>query len=1287
MKKVFFLLRGCSAITRWSLISFTWLLLADDLSAQKIPISVNHVTGTPVVTIPLYEIKSGGISVPITLVHSGQGVKADDVEQTAGMNFMLQAGGSISREVRGLPDDYNQGGITGWLHNSNGTSIENFQIANDGNATTIIDETQDINYIETNFPVLSDTEPDIFYVSAPGLSCRLVFDKDQVLRTIPYQDVQVTYNSTGTQGITSFTIVNDQGVQYQFDMKETVIRTTVSDNPGAIQYFKNDFIRYQNGISYAGEWKLTTITDASGNFIDFLYVDAFNRDSNDSLHTIHGGAGGTHTRQLQYQIKEKQTHTVPGMMIYGNRSIPATTWQRASFHYRRNDSTAMRLIDSIALPGQALHFGYRMANGEIAYNRRFLSSVQHTGINCANPTTIRFEYFGTTGGNIIIADSISKQVDYWGYYNASGSTALNPLTYVNPSNPLLDRYRGMLTGGNPAYTVTLNGASRTTNSAVVINGALRKISYPDGGTAEFAYEPNDYYDAVAGMVVQGGGIRIKEIKEADDVDTANNQVRTFTYKDPATGLSSGKPIAMPLYAFTTPSASGGTLSDRWSYSTIRFERNQSVDDNSILYSYVKESRPGAGSTLYEFTNPAMDGDASAIPDWVPTPVYYARRNASTYMGLVTNSKDTYPFPPSINYDFERGLLKKLTNYNEDNEVVRESVFTYQRTGAPMVTSALKFENNESLLSYAKYKIYTSAGNLLTEETQNLYDPASGQVQTSTVRYSYTGTSHKLPTKVETTNSDGTVTQNHIKYTKDYTVPSGADPRAGAIKQLQLLNINVPVEQYTQVTSNGIVKTTAASLVTFAAFNTSGTVRYRPAQELTLASAGGLSDFRPSSIIAGTWTQDGRFVLKNTYTSYDDRGFPLITENPQRQRKTILTDGKSQQPVAVFTNAELAEIAFNDFDSDLRPGPGFEKADETYTYSTDFRTGGRSLSLAAASILRKTITKSPQADDYIFSVWIKAAQAANLTVSIVGTGQSYTMPYSGTGWKYYELTIPVGNVPSVFTLEFQSSKAVLLDDVLLYPGSAEVHTTAYGTEMFLKTAETNTNGRSSYYSYDDYGRLLYVYDQDRNIIQRNTYIEKEHYGQFDAMKLGGNGSVYTQEPVSFQTSTYCIARNDGSRYIWNFGDGTAVDTTDTGSSPAHAYLLAGSFTVTLRVQSPIFGEKTITKTIQVKPQTIYLKIQSNVSSGYINGIQLYQNDQLKYSIPGTINTPYPILQGNYVVKINYHGHSFFQSIKIHVDGGFSSCSAVPKTSGSINMIGNFTNGSVTVTANPDACGLK
>src|SRR5690606_8889407 len=223
-------------------------------------------------------IKSGSITVPIALVYTGSGVKADDVEQEAGMNFSLHAGGGISREVRGLPDDYNQNGITGWLHNSNGTAIESFQIANDGDRQTDADEIYDVNYIDTNFPVLSDTEPDIFYVNAPGLSCQLVFDNDHVLRTIPYQDVQVTYHSTGTEGITSFTIVDDQGVQYLFDTEETVTRTTVSANPNTIQYFKNDFIRYQNGISYTAEWKLSSITDASENFINFSYTEAIDRD-------------------------------------------------------------------------------------------------------------------------------------------------------------------------------------------------------------------------------------------------------------------------------------------------------------------------------------------------------------------------------------------------------------------------------------------------------------------------------------------------------------------------------------------------------------------------------------------------------------------------------------------------------------------------------------------------------------------------------------------------------------------------------------------------------------------------------------------------------------------------------------------------------------------------------------------------------------------------------------------------------------------------------------------------
>jgi len=145
--------------------------------AQKPNVSVDPVTGTGNVVIPLYTVGSGQVNVPVSLVYTARGVKPKDVEGSAGMGWNVVAGGQISREVRGIPDDImkDNGGnsMLGWMVSVMNGAIAGFHIANNGVCSN---ETTDISYINTYFTYTKDTEPDIFYVNAPGLSCQIVWE-------------------------------------------------------------------------------------------------------------------------------------------------------------------------------------------------------------------------------------------------------------------------------------------------------------------------------------------------------------------------------------------------------------------------------------------------------------------------------------------------------------------------------------------------------------------------------------------------------------------------------------------------------------------------------------------------------------------------------------------------------------------------------------------------------------------------------------------------------------------------------------------------------------------------------------------------------------------------------------------------------------------------------------------------------------------------------------------------------------------------------------------------------
>lgn len=68
-------------------------------------LSVDKFTGTAGVYVPLATVGATGVAVPLGLSYAATGVKVDDRGGEVGVNWVLSGEVSISRQVRGLPDD------------------------------------------------------------------------------------------------------------------------------------------------------------------------------------------------------------------------------------------------------------------------------------------------------------------------------------------------------------------------------------------------------------------------------------------------------------------------------------------------------------------------------------------------------------------------------------------------------------------------------------------------------------------------------------------------------------------------------------------------------------------------------------------------------------------------------------------------------------------------------------------------------------------------------------------------------------------------------------------------------------------------------------------------------------------------------------------------------------------------------------------------------------------------------------------------------------------------------
>ncbi len=83
---------------------------------------VDHSTGVPKIDIPLYTIKSGSLSFPISASYHASGIKVNQDASNIGLGWVLNAGGMVFRNVRDMPDDYSN---VGFLHSGNNIPVFN----------------------------------------------------------------------------------------------------------------------------------------------------------------------------------------------------------------------------------------------------------------------------------------------------------------------------------------------------------------------------------------------------------------------------------------------------------------------------------------------------------------------------------------------------------------------------------------------------------------------------------------------------------------------------------------------------------------------------------------------------------------------------------------------------------------------------------------------------------------------------------------------------------------------------------------------------------------------------------------------------------------------------------------------------------------------------------------------------------------------------------------------------------------------------------------------------------
>jgi len=299
-------------------------------------VPVNLFTGTPDISVPIYNLKYGNISVPINLRYSAAAVKPGQAPGWVGSGWDLESYGMITRQKRGVLDEYYntndmQAGadnyFTYYPFPSNSTKAN----ANFGsyyaNMSTWYNTTQlkndFVNYSNMCSCQGIDVQADEFTFNVMGHSGKFYYEgangwkvaSDENIKidmTDFFSPIEITYgmqdhlqiyqpcnpislavSNYQSRMFGSFTLTMPDGTKYIFGgRKPSTISGYTGTIPDAVEY--NSPRNPTNSATFdltfeIDTWLLKSIIDANGNEIDFSYVNSYPTCNNFYVSNSSGG--------------------------------------------------------------------------------------------------------------------------------------------------------------------------------------------------------------------------------------------------------------------------------------------------------------------------------------------------------------------------------------------------------------------------------------------------------------------------------------------------------------------------------------------------------------------------------------------------------------------------------------------------------------------------------------------------------------------------------------------------------------------------------------------------------------------------------------------------------------------------------------------------------------------------------------------------------------------------------------------------------------------------------------
>ena len=679
--------------------------------AKVVNCPVNLNTGIPDISIPLYQVESGGLSLPITLNYHSGGFKINERSTSVGLGWSLSSDIQITRTINGL-DDFMQSPV-GYIANtkmkassssSNYNSSLDYPLYNSSsNAFDIAAGDVDGMPDKFNYKLLHKSGSFYFQKNSAGDGYTIV--------PVPFDNIKITYNSVDDM----FNIIDTDGTGYLFGglgAKEHSGYGEVTFGDYAITAWKCNqilnsakteeisfaytdkseikFFNSQDRIEYYYNENPCALTQYGSNTeylrssqLNILYPDVTTFESLATIAPLYRFSSPRYTEYFslknqaffhlpdldnQNQVVDKiytvnagspgSVSTSSGLALSqisfrGGKIVFSGTDQLYSIAVQDGNGSEIRTISfsqSYAQPSDLI--GAKSVNGNSFNGTLYLDAIQVK----RNGTV--FEQYSLQYKDKYCFGSHLMGKDAWGYANdrtVDGSGSLSGYNSISvPNQQIKQRFMKDIQGGCGNYVDNVifnigNSTNTEMPGSQAQHGILKRIIYPTGGYIDFDFESNMYKQSIGNNIIQG--VRMG----------GGLRVRAINYYDGASDL----PVSQKYYRY-------GELED--GIGLLINAPNRNFDESKYEYNPY----------TYKQTTTYLTGPTSTDLGKDFEPVATDCRDRGCMIARFSETKTTYEPASALSNTYATGAsiyYTKVTEYNSDlGKNTGKKVYTFFSPG-------------------------------------------------------------------------------------------------------------------------------------------------------------------------------------------------------------------------------------------------------------------------------------------------------------------------------------------------------------------------------------------------------------------------------------------------------------------------------------------------------------------------------------------------------------------------------------------------------------------------------